>query len=71
MTFESRHWTFEDYFDALAGASLLVAALREIPDRTHPRWSRSSFPSLAGREDIPARIGRPVSKLLLDPQKLV
>ncbi len=30
MTFESRHWTLEDYF----------GALREIPDPTHPLWSR-------------------------------
>jgi ubiquinone/menaquinone biosynthesis C-methylase UbiE len=40
MTFESRHWTLEDYFDAVAGAGLVVEALREIPDPTHPRWSR-------------------------------
>jgi len=40
MTFESRHWTLEDYFAAIAGAGLLVEALREIPDPTHPRWSR-------------------------------
>jgi SAM-dependent methyltransferase len=40
MTFESRHWTLEDYFDAIAGAGLQVEALREIPDPSHPRWSR-------------------------------
>jgi len=40
MTFESRHWTLEDYFDAITGAGLQVEALREIPDAAHPRWSR-------------------------------
>ncbi len=40
MTFESRHWTLEDYFDAIAGAGLQVEALREIPDPSHSRWSR-------------------------------
>jgi SAM-dependent methyltransferase len=40
MTFESVHWTLEDYFDAILGAGLRVQALREIPDPTHPRWSR-------------------------------
>ena len=40
MAFESRHWTLEDYFEAIAGAGLMVEALREIPDPAHPRWSR-------------------------------
>lgn len=40
MTFESRHWTLGDYFDALAGAGLLVDALREVGDEDHQRWSR-------------------------------
>ena len=40
MTFESRHWTLEDYFEAIARAGLRVEALREIPDPAHPRWSR-------------------------------
>jgi SAM-dependent methyltransferase len=40
MTFESRHWTLEDYFDAVLGAGFQVEALREIPDPGHPRWSR-------------------------------
>ena len=40
MSFESVHWTLEDYFDAILGAGLHVQALREIPDPTHPRWSR-------------------------------
>jgi SAM-dependent methyltransferase len=40
MTFESRHWTLEDYFDAILGAGFQVEALREIPDPAHPRWSR-------------------------------
>jgi SAM-dependent methyltransferase len=40
MTFESRHWTLGDYFDALTGAGLAVDALREIPYPDHPRWSR-------------------------------
>jgi SAM-dependent methyltransferase len=40
MTFESRHWTLEDYFDAVLGAGFEVEALREIADPAHPRWSR-------------------------------
>jgi hypothetical protein len=40
MTFESRHWTFEDYFDAWLGAGFQVEAVREISDPEHPRWSR-------------------------------
>ena len=40
MTFESRHWTLGDYFDALAAGGLLVDALREIPDPEHSRSSR-------------------------------
>jgi SAM-dependent methyltransferase len=40
MTFESRHWTLEDYFDALLAAGFRFDALREIGDPEHPRWSR-------------------------------
>jgi SAM-dependent methyltransferase len=40
MTFESRHWTLEDYFDALLAAGFRIEALREIGDPEHPRWSR-------------------------------
>lgn len=40
MTFESRHWTLEDYFEALRGAGFQVDALREIADDEHPKWSR-------------------------------
>jgi SAM-dependent methyltransferase len=40
MTFESRHWTLEDYFDALLGAGFRIELLREIGDPEHPRWSR-------------------------------
>jgi SAM-dependent methyltransferase len=40
MTFESRHFTLQDYFDALLGAGFQVDALREIGDPQHPRWSR-------------------------------
>jgi hypothetical protein len=40
MVFESRHWTLEDYFDAILRAGLQVEALREVPDPEHPRWSR-------------------------------
>jgi SAM-dependent methyltransferase len=40
MTFESRHWTLEDYFDALLTAGFRIEALREIGDPDHPRWSR-------------------------------
>jgi SAM-dependent methyltransferase len=40
MTFESRHWTLQDYFDALLAAGLSIEALREVGDPDHPRWSR-------------------------------
>jgi SAM-dependent methyltransferase len=40
MTFESRHWTLQDYFEALVGAGLLVDGVREIRHDDHPRWSR-------------------------------
>lgn len=40
MTFESRHWTLEDYFDALLGAGFRVDAVREIAHEDHPKWSR-------------------------------
>ena len=40
MTFESRHYTLQDYFDALLGAGFKIEALREIGDPQHPRWSR-------------------------------
>jgi ubiquinone/menaquinone biosynthesis C-methylase UbiE len=40
MTFESRHYTMQDYFEALLGAGFQVEALREIGDPEHPRWSR-------------------------------
>jgi SAM-dependent methyltransferase len=40
MTFESRHWTLEDYFDALLAPGFRVEALREVGDPEHPRWSR-------------------------------
>ena len=40
MTFESRHYTLQDYFEALLGAGFQVKALREVGDPQHPRWSR-------------------------------
>lgn len=40
MTFESRHWTLQDYFEALLSAGFTVEALREVGDPQHPRWSR-------------------------------
>jgi SAM-dependent methyltransferase len=40
MTFGSRHWTLEDYFEALAGAGFLVESVRERGYPDHPRWSR-------------------------------
>jgi SAM-dependent methyltransferase len=40
VVFESRHWTLEDYFDAILGAGFRVETLREILDSEHPRWSR-------------------------------
>lgn len=40
MTFESRHWTLGDYFEALLAAGFRVDALREIGQENHPKWSR-------------------------------
>jgi SAM-dependent methyltransferase len=40
MIFESRHYTLQDYFEALLGAGFQVKALREVGDPQHPRWSR-------------------------------
>ena len=40
MTFESRHFTLQDYFDALLGAGFQIEAVREVSDPQHPRWSR-------------------------------
>ena len=40
MTFESRHWTFEDYFQCLRGAGFVVERVREIPDEGDARWRR-------------------------------
>jgi SAM-dependent methyltransferase len=40
MTFESVHWTLEDYFEAIRRAGLVVDVLREVGDPEHPRWSR-------------------------------
>ena len=40
MTFESMHWTFQDYFDALLAAGFSIEALREVGAPGHPRWSR-------------------------------
>jgi SAM-dependent methyltransferase len=40
MTFESRHWTLEDYFDALLGAEFRIDAVREVAYEEHPKWSR-------------------------------
>lgn len=40
MTFESRHYTLQDYFEALLAAGITVEAVREIGDPQHARWSR-------------------------------
>jgi SAM-dependent methyltransferase len=40
MVFESRHWTLEDYFDAILGGGFRIEALREVRGPDHPRWSR-------------------------------
>jgi SAM-dependent methyltransferase len=40
MTFESRHWTLEDYVTAIVDAGLLVDAVREIAEPDDARWSR-------------------------------
>jgi SAM-dependent methyltransferase len=40
ITFESRHWTLEDYFDALLSAGFRLDAFRERGHDDHPKWSR-------------------------------
>ena len=41
MTFESRHWTFEDYSEAVLGAGFRIDRVREIGDPDdRSRWSR-------------------------------
>jgi SAM-dependent methyltransferase len=40
MVFESRHWTLEDYFDAILGSGFRIETVREVRDPEHPRWSR-------------------------------
>jgi SAM-dependent methyltransferase len=40
MTFESRHWTLEDYVTAILDAGLVIDAIREVAEPDNPRWSR-------------------------------
>lgn len=40
MTFESIHFTLEDYSRALEGGGFLVEELRELYDDENPRWRR-------------------------------
>jgi SAM-dependent methyltransferase len=40
MTFESRHWTLEDYVTAILDAGLVIDAIREAAEPDNPRWSR-------------------------------
>jgi SAM-dependent methyltransferase len=40
MTFESRHWTLEDYVTAIVDAGFVIEGLREITEPGNPRWSR-------------------------------
>jgi SAM-dependent methyltransferase len=40
MTFESRHWTLEDYVTAIVDGGLVVDAVREIAEPDDARWSR-------------------------------
>jgi SAM-dependent methyltransferase len=40
MTFESRHWTLQDYGDAMTSAGLVLDAVGEVGDPSHVRWSR-------------------------------
>jgi SAM-dependent methyltransferase len=40
MTFESRHWTLEDYITAIVDAGFVVDAVREVAEPGNPRWSR-------------------------------
>jgi SAM-dependent methyltransferase len=40
MTFESRHWTLEDYVAAIVDAGLVIEAVREVAEPGNPRWSR-------------------------------
>jgi ubiquinone/menaquinone biosynthesis C-methylase UbiE len=38
MTFESMHYSLEDYWRALRDAGFVVEDLRELYDDAHPRW---------------------------------
>jgi ubiquinone/menaquinone biosynthesis C-methylase UbiE len=40
MTFESMHFTLEDYSRALEGAGFVIEQLRELYDDENPRWRR-------------------------------
>lgn len=40
MTFESRHWTIEDYVTAIVDAGFVVDAVREVAHPDDARWSR-------------------------------
>lgn len=40
MIFESRHWTLQDYAEAMTGSGLVLDAVREVGERDHVRWSR-------------------------------
>ena len=40
MTFQSIHFTLEDYSDALEVGGFVILRIREIYDRANPRWSR-------------------------------
>jgi hypothetical protein len=38
MTFESFHYSLEDYWRALRDAGFVIEDLRELYDDAHPRW---------------------------------
>jgi ubiquinone/menaquinone biosynthesis C-methylase UbiE len=38
MTFESMHYSLEDYWRAIRDAGFVVEELRELYDEAHPRW---------------------------------
>jgi SAM-dependent methyltransferase len=57
MTFESRHWTLEDYITAIVDAGFVVDAVREVTEPGNPRWSR--LPLFLHLRAVRARASQP------------
>jgi hypothetical protein len=60
MTFESRHWTLEDYLQAVIGAGLRIDAVREVADEDDARWRR--MPLFLHLRAVKADVPRPARK---------